>query len=69
CLNHKDTAFLADKAQSCEHRENYSMGASTYLTNKDFIRCGWSVRKVRFWREDNKAVYVPLGELAQTVQA
>ena len=47
----------------------YSMGAGTYLTNKDFIRCGWSVRKVRFWREDSKAVYVPLGELAQAVQA
>lgn len=69
CLNHEDTAFLADKAQSSEHRENYSMGAGTYLTNKDFIRCGWSVRKVRFWREDSKAVYVPLGELAQAVQA
>ncbi|MEZ9409327.1 LPD25 domain-containing protein [Vibrio lentus] len=69
CLNHEDTAFLADKAQSSEHRENYSMGAGTYLTNKDFIRCGWSVRKVRFWREASKAVYVPLGELAQAVQA
>lgn len=69
CLNHEDTAFLADKAQSSEHRENYSMGAGTYLTNKDFIRCGWSVRKVRFWREESKAVYVPLGELAQAVQA
>lgn len=69
CLNHEDTTFLADKTQSSEHRENYSMGACTYLTNKDFIRCGWSVRKVRFWREDSKAVYVPLGELAQAVQA
>jgi len=68
CLNHEDTVFLADKAQSCEHRESYSMGSGSYLTNKDFVRCGWSVRKVCFWREDNKAVYVPLGELAQAVQ-
>lgn len=69
CLNHEETAFLADKSQSSEHRENYSMGAGTYLTDKDFIRCGWSVRKIQFWGEDNKSSYVPVGELTKAVSA
>ncbi|ELL0561745.1 hypothetical protein Q6U64_004246 [Vibrio vulnificus] len=64
CLNHPETEFLANVANSAEHRENYSMGAGTYLTDKDYIRCGWQVRKVRFWSTDNKSQYVPLGELA-----
>ncbi|GEM77549.1 hypothetical protein [Vibrio sagamiensis] len=68
CLNHEDTAFLADKEQSCEHRENYSMGAGSYLTDKDFIRCGWFVRKVQFWDEADKASSVPLSELSKAVR-
>lgn len=69
CLNHEETAFLADKSQSSEHRENYSMGAGTYLMDKDFIRCGWSVRKIQFWGEESKSSYVPVGELTKAISA
>lgn len=64
CLNHEATAFLNDKAQSEEHRENYSMGNGSYLTNKEYIRCGWEVKKVFFWGNSDKAQYVPIGEQA-----
>lgn len=64
CLNHPETEFLANVANSAEHRENYSMGSGTYLTDKDYIRCGWQVRKLRFWSSENKSQYVPLGELS-----
>lgn len=64
CLNHEATTFLNDKEQSEEHRENYSMGNGTYLTNKEYIRCGWEVKKVFFWGNSDKAQYVPMGELA-----
>jgi hypothetical protein len=67
CLNHPDTAFLADKAQSAEHRENYSMGKGLYLTNSEYISSGWEVQKITFWGED-KASYVPVGELCESVQ-
>lgn len=69
CLNHQDTAFLSDKENSQEHRENYSMGAGTYLTNKDYLRHGWEVRKIKFWNEEQKAKYVPVGELAEAVKS
>lgn len=68
CLNHHDTAFLADKESSTEHRENYSMGAGTYLTNKDYLRHGWEVRKVKFWNEEQKEKYVPVGELVEPLK-
>jgi hypothetical protein len=66
-LNHPDTAFLADKAQSSEHRENYSMGKGLYLSNLEYISAGWEVQKITFWGED-KASYVPVGELCEQVQ-
>ncbi|TKF14625.1 hypothetical protein FCV43_19460 [Vibrio genomosp. F6] len=53
------------KTQSEEHRENYSMGNGTYLTNKEYIRCGWEVKKVFFWGNSDKAQYVPIGELVR----
>ncbi|MFV0573947.1 MAG: LPD25 domain-containing protein [Vibrio sp.] len=68
CLNHPDTAFLHDKAQSKEQRENYSMGAGNYLTENNYLYHGWKVRKQRFWDESNKAKSVPLGELAVACQ-
>ncbi len=64
CLNHEATAFLNDKEQSKEHRENYSMGKGEYLTNSGYIRCGWEAKKVCFWGHSDKAQYVPVGELA-----
>lgn len=67
CLNHPDTAFLADKSQSIEHRENYSMGKGLYLTNSEYISSGWEVRKITFWG-NNKASYVPVGELCEQVK-
>jgi hypothetical protein len=67
CLNHQETVFLADKSQSCEHRENYSMGKGLYLTNSEYISSGWEVQKVMFWGED-RASYVPVGELCKQVQ-
>ncbi|MCG7500019.1 hypothetical protein MHO82_24455 [Vibrio sp. Of7-15] len=66
CLNHEDTAFLHDKTQSEEHRENYSMGKGSYLTNKGYCRCGWEVQKVFFWGNTNKAALVPMGELTHS---
>ena len=64
CLNHKATAFLNDKEQSEEHRENYSMGKGVYLTNQGYVNCGWEIKKVCFWGHSDKAQYVPVGELA-----
>ncbi|MBD1576783.1 hypothetical protein HC723_10080 [Vibrio sp. S11_S32] len=68
CLNHPDTAFLHDKTQSKEQRENYSMGAGNYLTENNYLYHGWKVYKQRFWDETNKAKSVPLGELAVCCQ-
>ncbi|WP_417884278.1 LPD25 domain-containing protein [Vibrio rumoiensis] len=67
CLNHPDTAFLHDKTQSKEQRDNYSMGAGNYLTENNYLYHGWKVRKQRFWDENNKARSVPLGELVEGV--
>ena len=64
CLHHPNTAFLHDKKSSTEHRENYSMGAGTYLTDVAFHWHGWKVRKQVFWNDTQKEKYVPLGELA-----
>lgn len=69
CVNHQDTAFLAEKENSIEHRENYSMGAGTYLTNKDYLRHGWEVRKVKFWNEEQKEKYVQFGALSEAVKS
>ncbi|WP_207923252.1 LPD25 domain-containing protein [Marinomonas flavescens] len=63
CGNHSDLKFLADKNQSKEHRQNYSMGNGYFLTDKDFIREGWIVKKHIFSDSKNKASQVPLGEL------
>lgn len=68
CLNHVETAFLADKENSTEHRENYALGAGTYLTDKDYIRNGWVIRKLKFWNEEQKEKYVPVGELSEVVK-
>lgn len=64
CLNHPDTIFLNNKAQSKEHRNNYTMGAGVCLTNNDHLHHGWHIEKKVFWRESNKKKHVPLGELA-----
>lgn len=63
CLNHPDTEFLNNKELSSEHRENYSMGNGTYLTDLEYIRNGWEVRKVVFYDESQKEKYVPMGQV------
>ncbi|ENO1697833.1 LPD25 domain-containing protein [Vibrio cholerae] len=64
CLNHPETAFLNDPEKSVEHRERFAMGEGYYLTDTKYIRYGWQIKKRNFYREDNKARYVPLGEIA-----
>ena len=64
CLNPPETAFLNDPEKSVEHRECFAMGEGYYLTDTKYIRYGWQVKKRNFYREDNKARYVPLGEIA-----
>ncbi|ANU35665.1 LPD25 domain-containing protein [Vibrio scophthalmi] len=64
CLNHVDTAFLNDKAQSTEHRSHYGIGQGAGLTDLDYNDHGWCIQKMVFWNEGNKAKYVPLGEVA-----
>ncbi|WP_418113616.1 LPD25 domain-containing protein [Vibrio scophthalmi] len=64
CLNHVDTAFLNDKTQSTEHRNNYGIGQGSGLTDLDYNYHGWCIQKLVFWNEANKAKYVPLGEMA-----
>lgn len=64
CLNHPETAFLNDPEKSVEHRERFAMGEGYYLTDTKYIRYGWQVKKRNFYREDNKARYVPLGDIA-----
>ena len=64
CLNHIDTAFLNDKAQSTEHRSHYGIGQGAGLTDVDYNYHGWCIQKMVFWNEANKAKYVPLGEVA-----
>lgn len=64
CLNHLETAFLNEPEKSVEHRERFAMGEGYYLTDTKYIRYGWQVKKRNFYREDNKARYVPLGEMA-----
>lgn len=39
-----DTEFLSDSSSDCEHRENYSMGRGTYLTQGSAYS-GWLIRK------------------------
>jgi hypothetical protein len=43
------------------------MGKGLYLTNSEYISSGWEVQKRSFWGED-KASYVPVGELCESVQ-
>ncbi|EOW9267244.1 TPA: hypothetical protein PX805_001785, partial [Vibrio cholerae] len=64
CLNHPETAFLNDPEKSVEHRERFAMGEGYYLTDTKYIRYGWQVKKRNFYRDENKARYVPLGEIA-----
>ncbi|HIF5656372.1 hypothetical protein P5E07_16460 [Vibrio parahaemolyticus] len=64
CLNHPETAFLNDPEKSVEHCERFAMGEGYYLTDTKYIRYGWQIKKRNFYREDNKARYVPLGEIA-----
>ncbi len=63
CLNHPDTEFLNNKELSSEHRENYSMGNGTHLTDLEYIHNGWEVRKVVFYNESQKEKYVPMGQV------
>ncbi|MNQ04857.1 DNA ligase [compost metagenome] len=62
--NDPATAFLADPADSQEHREKYSMGKGYYLTDRGFIRTGWIIEKVRLWSGNNPAKWIPHGEIA-----
>jgi len=63
CLNHADTCYMNNKEQSKEHRQNYSMGVGYLLTDNDYIRNGWHIKKHVLPSHD-KAKQVPLGELA-----
>ncbi|MCY9829320.1 LPD25 domain-containing protein [Vibrio chagasii] len=63
-LNHPETAFLNNKEKSVEHRERFSMGEGYYLTDTKYLRYGWKIKKISFYRTENKARYVPLGDLA-----
>ena len=62
CLNHADTCYMNNKEQSKEHRQNFSMGAGYFLTDNDYIRNGWHIKKHVLPSHD-KALQVPLGEL------
>ena len=65
--NHEDTKHLADKENSTEHRENYSMGAGNYLTENEYIRFGLKIKKISFYtstKREEKANRVPFGEIA-----
>ncbi|MCG9702739.1 hypothetical protein L1D19_21980 [Vibrio natriegens] len=64
CLNHPSTSFLHEPEKSNEHRETHWSGDGYYLTDTKYRRFGWKVRKIVFYREEQKARYVPLGELA-----
>ena len=63
CLNHSDACYMNNKEQSKEHRQNYSMGAGYFLTNNDYIRHGWSIKK-HVLASHEKVQRVSLGELA-----
>ncbi|MFA0210017.1 LPD25 domain-containing protein [Vibrio artabrorum] len=63
-LNYSETQFLNDKEKSVEHRERFSMGEGYYLTDTKYLRYGWKIKKISFYRTENKARYVPLGEMA-----
>jgi hypothetical protein len=63
-LNHPETTFLNDKDKSVEHRERFAMGDGYYLTETKYLRYGWKIKKINFYRTQNKARYVPLGEWA-----
>ncbi|WP_215408217.1 LPD25 domain-containing protein [Vibrio gigantis] len=65
CLNHSDIQFLHDKSQGLEHRQTHWSGDGYFLSDKDFIRHGWQVRKV-ILRSKRKAYDVPFGEWAIT---
>ena len=62
-LNHADTCYMSNKEQSKEHRQHYSMGAGYFLTDNDYIRNGWHIKKYVL-SSPEKARQVPLGELA-----
>lgn len=53
---------MNNKDQSKEHRQNYSMGAGYFLTNNNYIRHSWHIKK-HVLPSINKAQQVPLGEL------
>lgn len=65
CLNHSDIQFLHDTNQSLEHRQTHWSGDGYFLSDNDFIRHGWQVRKV-ILRSKRKAYDVPFGEWAIT---
>lgn len=43
--NFSETAHLAESGKEAEHRENYSMGAGTYLKASGRYNSGWKVQK------------------------
>jgi len=63
CLNHADTCYMNNKEQSKEHRQHYSMRAGYFLTDNDYIRNGWHIKK-HVLSSPDKGQQVPLGELA-----
>lgn len=65
CLSHSDTQFLHDKNQSLEHRQTHWSGDGYFLSDRDYIRHGWQVRKVLLGSK-GKARHVPFGEWAIT---
>ena len=65
CLSHSDTQFLHDKNQSLEHRQAHWSGDGYFLSDRDYIRYGWQVRKVLLGSK-GKARHVPFGEWAIT---
>ncbi|CAK1940714.1 hypothetical protein VCRA2123O444_410004 [Vibrio crassostreae] len=57
--------FLHDKNQSLEHRQPHWSGDGYFLSDRDYIRHGWQVRKVLLGNTI-KAHNVPFGEWAIT---
>mgnify|MGYP000666361413 CR=1 FL=1 len=62
CLNHSETQFL-HKNQSLEHKQPHWSGDGYFLSDRDFIRYGWQVKKTLLGSKE-KVHHVPLGELA-----
>lgn len=47
CLKHPETIKLAGD-EGVEHREMYTFGGGMFLTDKDYVNCGWKVKKHSF---------------------